>query len=352
VARDRRETRAGPVGRTGRRRTLQAAAALTLLVLIAAAVAAGALQLQGAGTPAPGTLTRERDALWLGHAWVDGRKTPADAERLAASLRGTGVHDLYLHVGPLDDGGALDPSLRPYAGRLVRALHAALPGARVLAWVGGVVGRHRIDLGRPAVQERLLAAAGDVLGDGFDGVQYDLEPVRSGDGDFLSLLDGAHRLVSGRGAVLSVAAAKVAPLPGLGSGMAIAPAGPELWSATYLSAVARRVDQVVIMAYDTALPVESLYGGYVARQTRLALGAVPAHTDLLIGVPAYHDDNASHHAAAETLPAALHGIRLGLSDDVGRRRFGVALYVDFAATEADWRAYRDGWVGDASPAAR
>jgi len=318
--------------------------------VLAGAAAAGALQLQGAGTPAPGTLTRDRDALWLGHAWVDGRKTPADAGRLAASLQGTGVHDLYLHVGPLDDGGALDPSLRPTAPRLVRALHAALPGARVLAWVGGLVGRGRIDLSRSQTREKVLAAAGDVLNDGFDGVQYDLEPVRSGDGDVLALLDGAHRLVSGRGALLSIAAAQVAPLPGVGAGLAMLPAGPGLWSASYLGAVAQRVDQVVTMAYDTALPLESLYGGYVARETRLALRSVPPSTDLLIGVPAFHDENAGHHAAVETLPAALHGVRLGLSDDASRRRFGVALYVDFAATDADWRAYREDWVRGAAPA--
>jgi hypothetical protein len=336
----------------GRRRLLRTAAALALLAVMAGAGAAGALQLQGSGTPAPGTLTRDRDALWLGHAWVDGRKTPADASRLAASLQGTGVHDLYLHVGPLDDSGALDRSLRPTAPRLVRALHAALPGARILAWVGGLVGRGRMDLSRPQTRDRVVAAAGNVLDDGFDGVQYDLEPLVSGDQGFLTLLDAAHGLVSGRGAVLSVAAAQVAPLPGLGAGLARVPAGPALWSASYLGDVAQRVDQVVTMAYDTALPLESLYGGYVARETRLALRSVPAGTDLLIGVPAFHDENPGHHAAVETLPAALHGVRLGLSDDASRRRFGVALYVDFAATDADWRAYREDWVTGAAPASR
>jgi hypothetical protein len=68
-----------------------------------------------------------------------------------------------------------------------------------------------------------------------------------------------------------------------------------------------------------------------------------------MGVPAFHDDNPGHHAAAETITAALRGVRLGLSDEASRQRFGVALYVDFAATDADWRAYRDGWVQDARP---
>jgi hypothetical protein len=99
------------------------------------------------------------------------------------------------------------------------------------------------------------------------------------------------------------------------------------------------------MSYDTMQPSQSLYGGYVAQQTSLALEVTPKRTDLLMGLPFYHENRFGHWAHAETVPAAVRGVRLGLSrTDAGRARFGVALYVDFAATEADWRAYRDGWA--------
>ncbi len=115
----------------GRRRALRwIVGTVVVLFLLVSAASACALALSDAGAPAHGTVSRGQDALWMGHAWVDGRKTPADAARLAASLRGTGVHDLYLHVGPLDDRGVLDPALRPRAVVEVRALHTALPGAR------------------------------------------------------------------------------------------------------------------------------------------------------------------------------------------------------------------------------
>jgi hypothetical protein len=309
-----------------------------VLVPIAAALA---LRLQYAGTPSGNALTRGHDAIWLGHAWVDGRKTPADADRLAASLRDTGIHDLYIHVGPLDERG-LDPALRPRSLPLVRALHRALPSARMLAWVGGVVGPKALDLDRPAVRERVAAAAQGVLRDGFDGVHYDLEPVGDGDAGLLDLIEETRTGPSWGHAVLSVAAPKLEPVPGL-AGAAVW-AGGTWWSSRYLASVAHEVDQVVLMAYDTGLPAESLYGGYVARQTRLALRAVPPSRDLLIGVPAFHDRNPAHHPEAETVAAALRGVRLGMSGDVARSRFGVALYVDFAATEADWRDYREGWV--------
>jgi hypothetical protein len=66
--------------------------------------------------------------------------------------------------------------------------------------------------------------------------------------------------------------------------------------------VAQHLDQVDLMAYDTTMPFRSWYGGYVARQTELALGAVPARVQLLIGIPCYHYTNFAHRAAAETVP--------------------------------------------------
>ena len=65
------------------------------------------------------------------------------------------------------------------------------------------------------------------------------------------------------------------------------------------------------MSYDTALPFRSLYGGYVRRETDVALRSVPAPAELLMGLPAFHTDNAGHRASAETVAAAIRGVRLG-----------------------------------------
>lgn len=99
------------------------------------------------------------------------------------------------------------------------------------------------------------------------------------------------------------------------------------------------------MSYDTIQPLESTYGGYVAQQTALALEVTPQSTDLLMGLPFYHENRFGHWNHAETAAAAVRGVRLGLSrTDADRANFGVAAYVDFAATEEDWTAYREGWV--------
>ncbi|MGW2712532.1 hypothetical protein ACWC4J_26660 [Streptomyces sp. NPDC001356] len=339
---------ARPRPRSRTRRLLRVAAGLLALLLLPLLTAETALRLNYTGDPAPGTRTRHRDALWLGHAWVDGRKTGRDVEALARRLRGTGIRDLYVHAGPLEHDGTLPASAYPEARRLIAAVHRELPGVRVQAWLGDKLATESPDglrLERAATRAAVVTSARQILAAGFEGTHFDLEPLHSGDRAYLSLLDDLRGLTQARGAVLSVAAHQIDPLPALHSFWGTATGHPKWWSQAYFGQVARRVDQIAVMSYDTMQPLQSLYGGYVAQQTSLALEVTPESTDLLMGLPFYHENRFGHRAHAETVPAAVRGVRLGLSrTDAGRARFGVALYVDFAATEADWRAYREDWA--------
>lgn len=117
------------------------------------------------------------------------------------------------------------------------------------------------------------------------------------------------------------------------------------WSTAYLHQVAIRVDEVAVMSYDTALWSASAYSGFVRDETRLALAAVPSHVALLMGAPAFHTDDLGHLASAETVAAAIRGVRLALPAGAPRDRvFGVSLYMDYYATASDWAAYRSGWL--------
>jgi hypothetical protein len=301
-----------------------------------------ALLVENFGTPS--ARGSGHDAEWLGHGWVDGRHGQSDVDGLATASRGNGIRDLFVHAGPFRDDGTLDPALRPRARWLIGALHAALPGVRVQAWLGAhpVPGQLRLD--RAAIRAAILVAVGQVLDEGFDGVHYDYEPVEDGNTDLATLLAATHELTGRRHATLSLSASFLAPLPGIATGVALLPGRFAVWSADYLHRLAAHVDQVAVMAYDTGLLTASTYGGYVRRATGIALGAVPAGVALLVGVPAYHDDNLRHHAGAETMAAALRGVRLALGSRPPRRQFGVAVYVDFTATAADWASYRRDWA--------
>ncbi|MHB9859313.1 glycoside hydrolase family 18 protein [Streptomyces sp. YIM S03343] len=324
------------------------ALALALVLLLPLLAAELALRLNYMGDLADGTRTRHRDAIWLGHAWVDGRKTDADVTALARRLKGTGISDLYVHSGPLEHDGTLPTSDYPRARWFIAAVHRELPGVRVQAWLGDKLATESPDglrLTRATTRAAILDSTRAILATGFQGAHFDLEPLHSGDHDYLALLDGLRRLTHARGAVLSVAAHQIDPLPAFHSFWGTTTGHPKWWSQAYFGQVARRVDQIAVMSYDTAQPLQSLYGGYVAEQTSLALEVTPASTDLLMGLPFYRENNFDHWAHAETVSAAVRGVRLGLTrTDADRARFGVALYVDFAAKEADWLAYRDGWV--------
>ncbi|WP_371482781.1 hypothetical protein [Kitasatospora sp. NBC_00315] len=330
----------------GRRLLVTALVALGVLA-VPVGTAALALRLEYAGDPAPQTRTRGRDAVWLGHAWVDGRKSDADVEALAARLAGTGIRDLYVHTGPLEHDGSLDSALYPNARWFLGAVHRALPGIRVQSWLGDVMAPEKegLHLEQLPVRDRITASAAQVLDLGFDGVHFDMEPVHSGSAGWLALLDQVHTVTAARGVPLSVAAPQIDPLPGLhAAGLALSGHG-KWWSQAYFAQTARRVEQIAVMSYDTGLPLESLYGGYVAQQTTLALEVTPPQVDLLMGLPAYWENRSGHYGSAETVEAAVRGARLALGREAPQRQaFGLALYVDFTATPEHWSAYRRGWV--------
>ncbi|MBZ6103201.1 glycoside hydrolase family 18 protein [Streptomyces olivaceus] len=342
------EAKATPRKRPRIRRKRTALAVL-LVLLLPLLVAETALRVNYLGDPADGTRTRGRDALWLGHAWVDGRKTEADLTALARNLKTTGIRDLYVHTGPMEHDGTLPEALYPKAHWLIDGVHRELPGVRVQAFLGDVLATESPDgmrLEQAATRAAVVDSARQVLDVGYDGVHLDLEPLHSGDRDYLSLLDDVRAVTRPRGAQLSVAAHQIDPLPGFHSFWGTVAGHPKWWSQEFFGRVARRVDQIAVMSYDTMQPLESLYGGYVAQQTSLALEVTPPTTHLLMGLPFYQENRFGHWAHAETVAAAVRGVRLGLSrTDADRERFGVAAYIDFAATDEDWASYRSGWVG-------
>jgi hypothetical protein len=316
---------------------------MALLAIAAILVGAAGLVLRHAndGPVAAWARSSGHDGLWLGHAWLDGR-SPAGLRRLAAHIHGSGIADVYVFAGGLDTAGRLTAAGYAGARGFLASFRAACPGVRVSAWLGGVVGPGHIDLGDAATRRRIVASAAAVLHAGFTGVHYDLGPVTSGDPGLLELLSATRQL---RPDPLSVAAPKLEPLPGMRIPARLLTGAPVFWAPGYLAQVAGRVDQVAVLGYDTGMPFPSWYGGYVERETALALRAVPRRTALLIGVPAFHGSDLGHHAGAETVAAAIHGIRVALTAArPGAGDFGVALFAGDSATSLDWASYVRNWA--------
>ncbi|MEV4746783.1 hypothetical protein AB0K21_10490 [Streptosporangium sp. NPDC049248] len=299
------------------------------------------LTLQFTGTPAPWAKTTGHDALWLGHAWVDGRKTHDDVRTLAARLRKTGIKDVYLHSGPFDRDGTLPIERYPRAVDLLKWWREELPKVRISAWLGQKVDG-TLDLDDAASRQRVLDGARAIMALGFDGVHYNFEPIGDGDTEFLDLLTRT-RVIVGDG-LLSTSTPQIEPFPLVRPAARAALGHDKYWSSDYFRQVANLTDQVAIMTYDSYLPFPAVYGGHVVRQSTLALELVPEEKTVLIGAPAYHDHAAPWADEAESVENAARGARLALTSYGKRReRFGLAIYVDFAATKEDWAEYDKFW---------
>ncbi|RBQ14794.1 hypothetical protein DP939_39170 [Spongiactinospora rosea] len=316
---------------------------LTVLLILVATFAA-ALLTQYSRPAAGWAATTGHDAMWLGHAWVDGRRTERDVKALAVRLRGTGIRDVYVHSGPFDFDGTLNPAKYLNARNFLKWWRDHLPGVRVSAWLGQAV-KNGLDLDDPGARRRVLDSARDIMATGFDGVHYNFEPIGDGDAEFLDLLTRTRAIVGERG-LLTTSVPQVEPYSGLRPIARALLGHDKYWSRGYLTEVAARTDQIAIMTYDAGVPTRGLYGGHVVRQAAIALDLIPeGGASILIGAPAYHDHGLPLLDAAESVADAAQGARIALTD-YGRRRerFGLALYVDFAATEQDWAEYRQHWL--------
>ena len=162
-----------------------------------------------------GDYDRGRNGLWLAHGWmsdaswfVRNQRAPAayDSEAARLRLRSTcadnGIAYVFPHLCPATSRGGL-PAHDPAR---IEALLAALPGVKVLPWVGGVRGAH-CPVESAAWRARFVAACADLLSShpGLAGVHLNIEPMPDGNAAFLLLLDELKQAI-GPEKLLSVAA--------------------------------------------------------------------------------------------------------------------------------------------------
>jgi spore germination protein YaaH len=176
--------------------------------------------------------------------------------------------------------------------------------------------------------------------EGYDGIHYDFEPIGDGDRHFLDLLDRTRLHTR----LLSISTPQIEPYALMRLPARAIIGHDKYWSQEYFKQATARVEQVAIMTYDSFTPFPSLYGGYVVRQAELALDLVPDSKWIFIGAPAYHDQGLAWGDYAESVATTAQGAKLALTDHGKRDRFGLAMYVDFAATEEDWREYTTEWL--------
>ena len=239
------------------------------VLLAAGGAAVAALLLFLAYAPAgdhdPHPFNHDRNAAWLEHRWLEREHDVKEMESLLSSLAGHGIGYVYPHLIPFNGAGRLPLHSREQMRAFLATARRVAPELRVLPWVGGLrVGYRRqrpgsVDLTDLGQRQRIVAECRGLVDEGFDGIHVNVEPVDDGNDEFLALLR-ALRTAVGPGRILSVTAMPPAPVA--------LPFAPNfVWSLEYHRRVAALVDQVVIMAYNTALPTPALYRRYVTWAT-------------------------------------------------------------------------------------
>jgi hypothetical protein len=302
-----------------------------------------------AGDAAPHPFNHDRNAVWLEHRWLEQPHPAAEMEDLFLSLRRRGVGYAYPHLIPFDAEGELAPHDREQMRTFLAVAHRVAPDLRLLPWVGGLrVGhrRHRqgtLNLADLTQRQRIVAEVRGLIDEGFDGIHLNIEPINDGNVEFLALLRSLRTAV-GPGRVLSLAATRPAPV-----GIPFAP--NFVWSPEYYARVAAVSDQIVIMAYDTAIPTPPLYRRYLAWSTASvtrALVSSGSEARVLMGIPTYEDYGFMHRRGVETVENALLGVVAGLRGlGAGGTFEGVALYAEWTTDDADWAAYERVWRNQA-----
>jgi spore germination protein YaaH len=196
-----------------------------------------------------------------------------------------------------------------------------------------------VDLGDLGQRQRMVAECRGLMDEGFDGVHVNIEPVDEGNVEFLALLRALRTAVGPTG-ILSLSAIRPGP-------MALPMARNFLWTPGYYLRVAAVADQIVVMAYDTALPTPSLYRRYMTYAASSVTSALsPSRARVLVGVPTYDDTGFMHRERVENLDNAIPGLVAGLRGlGAGGTFEGVALYAEWTTDDAEWAAYERLWRG-------
>ena len=151
----------------------------------------------------------------------------------------------------------------------------------------------------------------------------------SGDREFLQLLEELRSVTGNK--ILSVAAypppTKWHQYPNVH------------WEWFYLHQVAARCDQMAVMMYDTAIPLEKFYTKLMIGWTRILAGTShQKELSLILGIPAYEDAGVGYHYPnAENIASALRGIAAAdCHEDID----GIALYCEWEMTEEKWQTWQ------------
>ncbi len=285
----------------------------------------------------------ERNAAWIDVDWTSKPVTEPAIRDLVKRTADRRIRYLFPYTTYVKQDGTFSPSYN-YASLFVSQFRALNRETLLLAWVGLPLKNERsigikgwVDLADPSTRRRIVTFVATLVhGAGFDGIHLNAETVRNNDPAYLLLLDEMRQAI---GAFkISVAGSHWVP----DALNALPPIHDFRWTGDYYRQVARRVDQIVTMTYDSYAPSDALYRLWVREQVRgISRDLAQSPAELLIGISVSRDETRSHRPSAENLRNGLAGLCAALSDG-GTSVQGAAIYADWEFSPDERRVW-DGW---------
>ena len=281
------------------------------------------------------------NAIWLGHGWLGddswfsrnnrNKEDFRSVEKISAlfkKLSDNKISTVYPHLCPAQ----LNGKIAPYdSEQIERFLDIAEQyNIKVIPWIGGVYE----ESARPANEKwrkNFVLSVDELLKKHprLAGVQVNIEPMPESEVGFIKLLDELRPEMPGK--ILSIAAY---PPPTAWHRF------PDVhWELSYIKRLTDHCDQLAVMMYDTAIPLEKFYIKLMTDWTdQLASAVSSGNCELLLGIPAYEDTGVGyHHPRVENIFSALKGIA-GAGGKL--QASGIAIYCEWEMDENKWAVWR------------
>jgi hypothetical protein len=288
---------------------------------------------------------RDQNGIWIGHGWLAGDKwfiqnkntnqiarfrDTVQIRKLAEKLRRHHVTDVFPHLCPVELHGKLPAVDSEQTERFLDEF----TGFKVMPWIGGPSGavvrlyesKWRAEFAKN-VRALLMAHPR------FAGIHLNVEPLTSGDTNFLQLLTDLRAALP-PDKIISVAAY---PPPTRWH-----PFEDAHWDEAYFREVSRHVDQLVVMMYDAGQHNPKTYVKLMADWTPEVL-TWSSGKSVLLGIPTYEDPGVEYHYAnVENITNALLGIHRGLSRQALPTNYqGVAIYCEWETSDSEWQYFQE-----------
>jgi hypothetical protein len=338
---------------------------------LVAAMALACAAASGPRSSTSGAVLGQENAAWSrslffrGYAPTTGETLrPENVTAFASTLRDGGIGYAYLFSGPFQADGSLPAWATSSTARTsIERMRAVHPALDVLPWVGGLQGK-TVRLDDPAWRAAALdALAGLFAALPIRGVHLDFELVLP-DEPYLrdDAADPAAAAGYSAGLVAFHEEARLRFPNRFLSSVVVSTASqtrpwkrkPTLAEAT---AIARAVDQLAFLFYDTAIDDRARYEQGLDEQLghfrtiKDALGDRAPQLLLALGTFVNEPPLRKYrNLAVESLPDTLALTRRRLAAlSPGRRLVdGLAIYGEWTTDAAEWRQLRDGWTAAAS----